>query len=77
MSTPVTGSVDNLLVIDSLGGERLAERIVPGDGWRNFVMYRAAARADNVTVTFALTGVGEAWIDNVSIQTIRRGLPLP
>ena len=46
---------------------------MPGDGWREFVMYRAAPRADNATVTFALTGVGEAWIDNVSIQTIRPG----
>jgi hypothetical protein len=72
MSTPVNGSVDSLLVIDSLGGEALSERIPPADGWREFVMYRAAPRADNLTVTFALTGIGEAWIDNVTIQPIRR-----
>jgi hypothetical protein len=72
MSTPVVGSVDNLMVIDSLGGEALAERITPADGWREFVMYRAAPRADNLTVTFALSGIGEAWIDNVTIQPVRR-----
>jgi hypothetical protein len=74
MSTPVVGSVDHLMVIDSLGGEALAERITPADGWRELVMYRAAPRADNVTVTFALSGVGEAWIDNVTIQPVRRNL---
>jgi hypothetical protein len=70
---PIIGSVDGLMIIDSLGGEALAQRITQTDGWREFVMYRAAPRADQLTVTMALTGVGEAWIDDLSIRPIRRG----
>ncbi|HTQ39464.1 MAG TPA: hypothetical protein VMJ32_10570 [Pirellulales bacterium] len=68
----IVGSVDGLMILDSLGGEALAQRITQTDGWREFVMYRAAAHADNLTVTFALSGVGEAWIDELSIRPIRR-----
>jgi hypothetical protein len=45
----------------------LADRIRVTDGWREFVLYRAASRDDHVTVTFALTGLGEAWLDDVTI----------
>jgi hypothetical protein len=31
-------------------------------------MYRAAPRSGPQTVTFALTGYGEAWVDDVSIE---------
>ena len=70
--TPVAGSVDGLMILDSFGGEALAERIDKTSGWREFVLYRAATRAGNLTLTFALTGLGEAWIDDVSVRLIRR-----
>jgi hypothetical protein len=73
VSGPMSGGVDGLIIVDSLGGEPLAERIHPADGWREFVMYRAAPRVDNLTLTFALTELGEAWIDNVTVQLARRG----
>jgi hypothetical protein len=69
----VTGSVDSLLVADSLGGDALAERIGPADGWREFVIYRAAPQAGPMTVTFVLSGFGEAWVDDVSVRLISRG----
>jgi hypothetical protein len=70
---PIVGSVDGLMIIDSLGGQPLAQRIDHTDGWREFVMYRAAPYAEDLTLTFALTGIGQAWIDDVSIRPIRRG----
>ncbi|HZZ29685.1 MAG TPA: hypothetical protein VFE46_16935 [Pirellulales bacterium] len=70
---PVVGSVDGLMILDSFGGEALAQRIMQTDGWREFVMYRAAGHADNLTVTFALTGLGEAWVDELSIRPLRSG----
>jgi hypothetical protein len=73
MPKPVTGSVDSLLVVDSLGGDALAERIDPADGWREFVVYRAAGQAGPMTVTFVLSGFGEAWIDDVSARLVWRG----
>lgn len=68
----IEGSVDSLAVIDSIGGEALAERIGPTKGWQPFELYRVAQRDGPVTITFALTGLGEAWIDDVTIQSVSR-----
>jgi hypothetical protein len=72
---PITGSVDGLLVVDSLGGEPLAERIRYTVGWRDFLFYRAAHKSGTVTVTFALTGLGEARLDDVTIQPLESAGP--
>jgi hypothetical protein len=68
----IAGSIDGLLILDSIGGESLAERIGETKGWREFVMYRVAPSDGPFTVTFALTGLGDAWIDDVSIAPVTR-----
>jgi len=77
---PVKGSVDGLLVFDSLGGPALAERVGPSPQWRRLVLYRIVP-ADNdgesFTVTFALTGLGEARVDDVSVRVLDRGAGTP
>ena len=77
---PVKGSVDGLLVFDSLGGPALAERVGPSAQWRRLVLYRIVP-ADNdgeaFTVTFALTGLGEARVDDVSVRVLDRGAGTP
>ena len=73
---PIKGSVDGLLVFDSLGGPALAERVGMTPAWRRLVLYRivpADAGTEPLTVTFALTGMGEARIDDVSIRVLERG----
>jgi len=67
---PIRGSVDGLLIIDSLSGEPLAERIVETAGWKEFTLYRVATEPGNIAVTFALSGVGEAWVDDVTVQKV-------
>ena len=70
---PIKGSVDGLLVFDSIGGAALAERVGVTAGWRRLVLYRivpADASSEPLVVTFALTGLGEAHIDNVSIRVL-------
>ncbi len=67
---PITGSADGLLVIDSLGGESLAWRGYQTKGWQQVVLYRAASAPGPVTLTFALTGLGEVWIDDVQIEPL-------
>ncbi len=67
---PIAASVDGLLIVDSLGGEPLAQRIRGTSGWQEFGLYRVAPQSGTVTVTFALTGLGEAWLDDVTIQAI-------
>jgi hypothetical protein len=69
---PITGSVDGLLVIDSLSGQALALRLSATGGWRQVTMYRAAPRSGPMVVTFALAGLGEAAIDDVTVEIIHR-----
>jgi len=67
---PITGSVDGLLIFDSFSGEALAERIGQTRGWQPLVLYRAAPVSGMMRVTFALTGLGEVELDDVSIQVL-------
>jgi len=67
---PITGSVDGLLIFDSWTGEALAERIGQTNDWQRFTLYRAAPMSGGLTVTFALTGLGEADVDAVSVRTV-------
>jgi hypothetical protein len=76
--SPIRGSVDGLFVFDSLGGPALGERVGATRDWAHIVLYRIVPPdADQVplTVTFALTGLGEAAIDEVAIRTIERPTP--
>jgi hypothetical protein len=78
IAQPILGSVDGLQVdglqvIDTLSGEALALRATSEPAWRQFTSYRAAGRSGPMAVTFALSGLGEAWIDDVSIQIVERG----
>lgn len=67
---PIAGSRDGVLIFDSLGGQALAARVKDASAWRQFTLYRVAPADANVTVTIALTGVGEAWIDDVDIAVL-------
>lgn len=64
----ITGSVDGLMIVDSLGGDALALRISETEGWRRFRMFRRATGETAVRVTFVLTGLGEACLDDVSVH---------
>ena len=67
----IEASLDGLLILDSLGREPLAERIGKTEGWKEFTMYRAAPASGPWQVTIAMTGLGEAWIDGVTIELLR------
>ena len=70
---PIVGGVDGLLIVDTLSGEGMAQRITNTENkWVEFTIYRAAAYSGAMSVTFALSGLGEACIDDVSIQVIER-----
>lgn len=69
--SPLTGSVDGLLILDSVSGEALAERIGETVGWEEFTLYRLCPESGQMSLTFALSGLGEAWLDDVSIHAVR------
>jgi len=76
---PLSGSVDGLFVFDSLGGPALGERVRTSSTWRRLVLHRivpADAVDEPLVVTFALTGLGTAEIDEVSIRPLERGAGL-
>jgi hypothetical protein len=73
---PIKGSVDGLLVFDSLGGPALAERVGATRDWARINLYRIVppdAAGEPLVVTFALTGLGEARIDEVSVRVLEHG----
>lgn len=69
----ITGSVDGLLIFDSLSGQPLAARIGETAGWQPFTLYRVITQSGQMSVTFALSGLGEAWIDDVMVQVLGPG----
>ena len=68
--SPVTGSSDGLSIFDSIAGETLAERITQSFGWHEFTLFRIASRSGPVSVTFALNGLGDVYLDEVSVQVL-------
>jgi len=72
---PITGSVDGLMIFDSFSGEALAERIGETKGWQPFLLYRLAPSSGMMRLTFALTGLGEARLDEVSVQVLEPPAP--
>jgi hypothetical protein len=64
---PIRGTLDGCLVTDSLSGPPLGLRVQRTQGWEPFQMYRAVTQHDHLTVTIRLEGLGEVWIDDLSI----------
>lgn len=70
INAPVVGSVDGVMINDSLGGRALAERIGSTKGWREFVLYRVVNNTGAVSLTVAMSGLGEAFLDDVTIEPL-------
>ena len=71
----VTASLDGLMIFDSLAREPLAERIGKTEGWKEFTLYRAAPTNGPWRLTIALTGIGDAWIDGLTVELLRSRPP--
>jgi hypothetical protein len=67
------GSLDGLMIIDSVGGPQLAERILLTQGWQEFTMYRCPPEDSDLRITFALTGYGTVWLDEVDVRVVQPG----
>lgn len=66
----IGGNMDGLMIIDTLGGEAMAERIPVTEGWQEFTLYRGVASDRELQITFALTGFGNVQLDEVTIRTV-------
>lgn len=70
VSDALRGSIDGLTILDSHAGPSMAHRIARTRGWEEFVLYRAATHDGPLFVSFAMAGIGDARIDDVSIRVI-------
>ncbi len=75
IDAPIQASSDGLVVLDSHSGEPLATRITQTQGWRKIALYRAATQRAPFVLTFALSGVGQVAIDDVTVQIVHRRPP--
>ena len=66
---PLSQASDGLMIFDSLGGPRLAHRIRQTNGWERFESFRISSGEAPVTISLALTGMGQALIDGLVVQT--------
>jgi len=71
----IRGNEHGFRIVDSIGGESLAETIPVTQGWQEFTLYRNAANDTQLTVDLQLTGIGQAMVDEVTVQII--DLPSP
>lgn len=65
---PIQASADGLIVFDSAGGEPLGVRVIHCPKWKQYHLYRRVPADGKVAMTFALTGLGTAFIDDVRIE---------
>ena len=70
--TPM-GSTDPLLIFDSVGGEESAIRVSSAPSWVPFRLVRAPSPGNELRVTVALGGVGQAQIDSLAFRVIPLG----
>jgi hypothetical protein len=66
----LNGSADGFVVFDSAGGEPLGIRLRETQTWRKFNMYRRVPASGKISMTFALTGIGIALVDDVKIEPL-------
>ncbi len=69
---PLKATADGLLIFDSVAGPAMAKRIGHTSGWQKFTLDRSATRSGPLWLTIALAGIGEAWVDDVTVQTVSR-----
>lgn len=67
LASPISASADGALVYDSAGGEPLAVRLTQNGRWTRYHLYRQVPASGKINVTFALTGLGLAFFDDVAI----------
>jgi hypothetical protein len=67
----ITAGVDGAMVYDDAGGEPLAVRLQKTNGWKTYHLYRIVPASGSIAVRFALTGIGTAVFDGVTIEAMK------
>ena len=67
LNAPLAGSHDGMMIFDTHQGRELAIRIRNTEGWQPFRIHGVATSERPIAVNIELTGVGEAFVDDVEI----------
>ncbi len=73
LATPVTASVDGLMIYESLAGTVGALRwkdLTPDRQWENFQLIREVQQSGELRVTLELRGLGDVRIDDLRIMAV-------
>jgi hypothetical protein len=70
VAAPSLRNLEGALLYDSLGGPSLALRWRETTGWQKFDVVREVTQTGELTVTMALTGLGEVWFDELEIRPL-------
>ncbi len=75
----ILGSVDGAMIYDSLLGKTGAIRLKTTQDWQRFELLRPVPESQEMTVTFALNGVGDVLFDDLRVACFELGsdAPLP
>jgi len=63
-------TLDGLKISDSVGGESLALSFRNAGEWEEFEMFRTPGEAMEFRIQCALHGLGEVWIDDLSVRVL-------
>lgn len=66
----ITGGSDGVLVYDSLLGKPGAVRLKAVQDWKRFEILRPVVESQEMTVTLALQGLGEVFIDDLQVVAL-------
>jgi hypothetical protein len=77
VNRPLAGTFDGVLIHDTLQGRELAIRVYQTSGWQPFRLQGVAMRDQQLAVNIELTGLGEAFIDDVEIVAPGADTPPP
>ena len=67
LNAALAGSTDGVVIFDTQQGRELALRIPNTSGWQPFRMEGTATRHEPLAVNIELTGIGEAYLDDIEI----------
>ncbi|OWK47347.1 hypothetical protein [Fimbriiglobus ruber] len=64
----IAASADGVVIFDTVGGEPLGVRVRGTAKWLQYHLYRRIPASGKIAMTFAQTGLGASYIDDVKIE---------
>lgn len=70
LPSSIVGGEDGVVLYDSLAGRSGALRWHEAQGWRRFELLRESSKTQTFTITLALHGLGEVYLDDLHVTAL-------